>query len=227
MVSSQAGIRLFLNGELKKSYPKLKLKNSELQQVQLVAGTTPAGTSDWRGDIYGLAVYGDTLSAAQVALHMEFWQSGTFDQPDPSAQPLLLYPFNERGGNLIHNRVSNTGNWLMPDNFQILRKTFLRGRYIGRRISRSLLKDIIMNIAGFVLLGFFMALYLKRSIQSRWFVILYVFVICSLLSLAIEYLQVHMPLRDSSLLDFILNSGGGLIGAMGILVVEKVKRLQE
>jgi len=227
LVSSPAGIKLFLNGDLKKFYPGLRLIDSGAKALQLIAGVTVDGKSRWRGDIYGLAVYGDTLSAGQVSAHRAFWQSGSYDLLISVGKPLHLYSFDEREGDTIHDHVSDDGNWEIPDNFQILRKNFLSSTRAKLKVTRSLFTDIVINITGFVLLGFFMALHLNRSIRSKWFVILYVFFICSLLSLSIEYLQVYLAQRDSSLLDFLLNSGGGFIGALGILVVEKIKRLQD
>jgi hypothetical protein len=222
LTSSPGRVKLYLNGEWQRSYPNLTLIDTTTAAIQLVAGTTLAGTSDWCGDLYGLAIYGDTLSARQVSEHVAYWQTGTFINLIEHNDPLLLYPFDEREGDTIHNILTDQGHWRIPENFQILRKTFLGSVNGEIKVFRSLFKDVIINIAGFVLLGFFMALYLSKSIKSKLFVILYVFIICSLLSLGIEYLQVWLAQRDSSLLDFVLNSGGGFIGALGILVVDKL-----
>jgi len=222
LTSSAAGIELYLNGEWQRSYPNIALFDSRSDAVQLIAGVTVSGKSRWRGEIYGLAMYADTLSAGQVAENLVFWQEGDYDQLHAANQMLALYSFGERQGETIHNRAAGQGDWRVPPHFQIMRKTFLGSKNGDLKVSRSLLKDVIINIAGFLLLGFFMALFLKRRIKSRFFVVVYVFFICSLLSLGIEYLQVWLPQRDSSLLDFVLNSGGGLVGGLGIFVVEWV-----
>jgi hypothetical protein len=191
--------------------------------VQLIAGVSVSAKGRWRGELYGLAVYGDTLSAAQVRQNLDNWQTESFDQIERTQNPYLFYPFNERRGEIIHNLSAGRGHWLIPSRFSVIRKTFLGSVNGDIPLSRPLVKDVLINIAGFFLLGFFMALFLGRKLKSAILIVISVFFICSLLSLGIEYAQVWLAQRDSALLDFVINSAGGLLGGVGFVVVLRVK----
>lgn len=73
--------------------------------------------------------------------------------------------------------------------------------------------DINTNIAGYVPLGFFIALGAVRSGLGRWAVP--VAVLCgAMLSLSMEFLQIFLPRRVPSNLDFLLNVAGSFVGAV-------------
>lgn len=73
--------------------------------------------------------------------------------------------------------------------------------------------DVNTNIAGYVPLGFFLALAGYRSLWGRW--ALPIAVLCgAALSISMEFLQIFLPRRVPSNLDFLLNTAGCLVGAV-------------
>lgn len=73
--------------------------------------------------------------------------------------------------------------------------------------------DILSNVLGYVPLGFFLALSALRSARARWFFVLSVLP-ATLLSLLMETLQVYLPSRVPSNLDWVLNVAGATLGAL-------------
>jgi VanZ family protein len=81
--------------------------------------------------------------------------------------------------------------------------------------------DVNTNIAGYAPLGFLLALALMRSGWPRAAVPLAALA-GALLSLCMEFLQIYLPRRVPSNMDFALNVAGTLIGAVLALVLEKL-----
>ncbi|QIL45242.1 VanZ family protein [Acidovorax sp. HDW3] len=80
--------------------------------------------------------------------------------------------------------------------------------------------DVNANWAGYAPLGFLLALALMRSgwRRSAWVLAA---LAGALLSLALEFLQIYLPQRVSSNLDWLLNSGGSLLGALLAALLER------
>ena len=96
---------------------------------------------------------------------------------------------------------------------QVLKAEFLSLNLSELRLKRGLVQDIIINLIGFIPLGFFLSATVLRfgGIFERRNVLITAGV-CFLVSLLIETIQVWMPSRSSQLMDLILNSLGALIG---------------
>ena len=84
--------------------------------------------------------------------------------------------------------------------------------------------DVNTNIVGYGPLGFFLALALMRSGRPRAAVPVAALA-GALLSLSMEFLQIYLPRRVPSNLDFVLNAAGTLIGALLALLLEKLGAL--
>ncbi|MFN4327356.1 MAG: VanZ family protein [Limnobacter sp.] len=72
--------------------------------------------------------------------------------------------------------------------------------------------DIIVNVAGYLPLGFCLALGTSRSVRSRD--VLLVGVVCLGLSFSVEALQTYLPTRVPSKMDVLTNVMGGVLGAL-------------
>jgi VanZ family protein len=72
--------------------------------------------------------------------------------------------------------------------------------------------DTMANCAGYVPLGFLIALALLRTTVLPWPIVLAT-LLASSLSLTMESLQTYLPQRIPALSDWLLNSTGGLVGA--------------
>ena len=77
------------------------------------------------------------------------------------------------------------------------------------------IRDIIINLIGFIPLGFFLnATFVKAGGSFERHGVLITVVLCITVSLAIKTLQAWMPSRSSDCLDFVLNTLGALLGVM-------------
>lgn len=85
--------------------------------------------------------------------------------------------------------------------------------------------DLMVNLLGYSVLGFLLALSVLRGTDWRWPVIL-ASLAAALLSLSMEALQGYLPVRVPSQLDFILNAVGGWLGALLALMLERLGVLQ-
>jgi VanZ family protein len=74
--------------------------------------------------------------------------------------------------------------------------------------------DTVINILGFIPLGFFLCAYLHDAKHfAERNALVRATILGTLTSLGIELLQVFLPSRDSSLLDVINNAVGTIMGA--------------
>ena len=86
--------------------------------------------------------------------------------------------------------------------------------------------DVNTNIAGYVPLGFLLALgFARDGMRARW-TLLVATVLGSLLSLSMEFLQIYLPRRVPSNMDWALNAAGTLVGALLAMLLERLGILQ-
>src|SRR5204863_1841583 len=79
--------------------------------------------------------------------------------------------------------------------------------------TRAYLRDVLINIAGFVPFGFFFCMFLSSGQASRKTMIATI-VLGTAFSLTIEVLQVFIPMRDSGTTELFTNTLGTAIAAM-------------
>lgn len=77
--------------------------------------------------------------------------------------------------------------------------------------------DVNVNVAGYVPLGLLLGIGLLRGGWSRWWVVVVPLLVGGALSLCMEWLQLYLPRRVPSNLDWLLNTLGCWVG--GVLVV--------
>jgi len=183
---------------------------------RLIVGNTPNSDNSWSGEISGLAIYHRELTAAQIADHYRNWTIAEWPQFSQNEVPVAVYPFNESAGTVIRNQIYPGTDLLLPARFSLLHPPFLEPVWRRFRFGWprwGFWSDVIVNIAGFVPVGFFPMSYLslvrpiKRPVAT---VILLGFV----LSLIIETLQWFLPTRDSDMTDLITNTLGTVAGVM-------------
>lgn len=75
--------------------------------------------------------------------------------------------------------------------------------------------DVIINLIGFIPLGFLMMSFLRAKFQAGTAgrLVLLAVSLCALVSFAIEVAQYFLPGRTSSVVDLAVNAAGALIGA--------------
>ena len=197
---------------------------------RLVLGNSASANDSWRGKILGLAFYDRFPTQIQAARSYDEWIRSR-EMPSEE-KPLALYFFDERRGAVTRNRVNPSTDLSIPRHYVVLHPAFLslpRNPYRFGKPSLTYWKDIIINVAGFVPLGFFFVAYFSSLQRLKWPVtvtILFGFA----LSLFVEISQRFLPTRDSDLTDIITNTGGTALGTWlysSALVREKVSSLWE
>jgi glycopeptide antibiotics resistance protein len=109
--------------------------------------------------------------------------------------------------------LASAPDLLIRERFFVLDKWFLEPFWKEFRPGWSYWKDVGINIAGFVPLGFFFCLYLSliRRVEHPALVTIPV---GFSVSLVIEVLQAFLPTRDSGTTDLITNTFGTALGVI-------------
>jgi hypothetical protein len=207
---------VYVNGARVKVSPEFGLVSGDLTG-RLVLGNSPIKDS-WTGQIAGLAVYDFELTPGQVAAHFERWIHQQKSAADGERAPVALYLFDEGKGDVVHDRMGSGHDLAIAARYFALHPAFLHPAWdqFGSRwdggLSWSYWSDVLVNIAGFVPLGFIFAAYFSRvHTVSRPRIL--VVVLGLTISLLIEILQHFLPTRDSSMADVITNTLGTVAGA--------------
>lgn len=179
----------------------------------LVLGTSPVSDSGWRGTLHGLAIFGRDLSAAEVLNDFHSWKEN--GRPSTAANEDLraLYLFDERAGDVVHNRAGNGPDLTIPNHYLVPFKPFLQAPWKEFRPTLDFLSDALVNVAGFIPFGFVFCSYfttVRRLQRAQLITILLGF----LVSLTVETLQGFLPTRGSGVTDIITNTAGTAIGTM-------------
>ena len=168
----------------------------------------------WTGEIYGLALFDRELLPREV--QQEFSSSLANGSLGQSSQALAFYALDQKDGQTVRSKTGGP-DLSIPTRYEVLHPALLNpiwSQYahqgaFWRRC--SVWQDILVNVAGFVPVGFFFLAYcdlVKRSPHASAKVILFGF----LLSLTIEVVQRFLPTRDSGMMDLVTNTAGTALG---------------
>src|ERR1035438_2632440 len=146
------GPSAYVDGTLFRKTRRLQLKPGACTG-RLIVGDSPQQPSPWSGQLRGLAIYGSELSAPTVLRHYTTWTKT--GQPEITDQDRMaaLYLFDERAGNVVHNRARPGIDLFIPHTYTILDKIFLEPFWDEFDMSWSYWMNILKNIVGFVPLG--------------------------------------------------------------------------
>jgi hypothetical protein len=211
ITSSTQGTTVYADGTLAGTSPWFGLSSKDLTG-QLVVGNYPLADNGWRGQLRGLAIYNRELTAAEVLQHYDAWttnQQAKIENEGPAA----LYLCNEGAGNVVHSQTNSGNDLHIPERYFVLHAPFLELPWDEFQPSWSYCKNVLINIGGFVPLGFFFCAYLS-SVQRLNRAALATIVLGGVVSFAIEVLQAFLPTRDSGTTDIFTNTLGTGIGAM-------------
>jgi VanZ family protein len=216
---------MYLNGHLARTFPGFRLQNT--CSGQLVVASSTVSPETFSGELYGLAVYQTELTPARVKEHYESWTSLGRPEIAGTDAAAAVYLFNEHAGNVARNAVRPGLDLLIPNRYSLLHHPFLQVFWKENRNSRGYWKDLLVNIVGFIPLGFFFCSFLSSVWPKRHPVWLTVFLGFAV-SLTIEVLQAYLPTRSSGTTDLITNTSGTFLGAAfyasraGKAVLEKI-----
>jgi|ERR1700676_2608791 len=203
---------IYVNGVLKKTLKNFELTGQDFSGI-LVLGTSPFGTATWSGTFRGLAFYDRALGSEEVKQNYAYWQNDRQQSTVQFKQPYSLYLFDEQGGDILYNRGRGGPDLMIPKYFFIFHPEFLTPFWKEFQPHWNYLKDVALNIFGFIPLGFcFAALFAWLGGGGRTLV--YTMVLGFFVSLTIEVLQAFMPMRFSGTTDLITNTSGTALGAL-------------
>jgi VanZ family protein len=196
---------VYVDGVLAKTMPNFPLVFRNLLG-QVIAGGPPA-RQGWVGRLLGIATYGRMLTPAEVALHYQSWTSKGRPEYPASTGNVALYLFDEHSGSLIHNVLGTGADLNIPERYANIHQSLLA----LSPFRRSDWSDILLNIAGFVPLGFFFRAYFSSRRPGALAAIVTILLGIAI-SLTMEVLQSYLPTRTSDLRDVITNALGTAMG---------------
>src|SRR5262249_26222314 len=108
--------------------------------------------------------------------------------------------------------VTSGPDLVIPERFVLVDQPMLQSPWTELRWTWGYLRDVMVNIAGFIPLGFFLyACWLERQWPQPMIAAV---LICTATSLAIELIQAYLPTRNSGVTDLFTNTFGTYLGAM-------------
>ena len=211
ITSGPRGTVVYLNARKVQVFSRFEMSQSDLSG-QLVMGTSAVEYRPWPGEVRGLAIFLKELSADEVSRHYENWVIVRgIDTPDLDGA-IAHYAFTERAGREIRNAVASGPGLEMPKFFGIPHKALLTSPVKEFGANWRYVTDVLLNIAGFVPLGFILGAYFLMT-QTRRSPILTATLAGGILSFVIEVLQAYIPQRVSGTTDIITNTLGTALGA--------------
>jgi hypothetical protein len=220
VVSSNEGVSVYLDGHPTRSFSVTFLPGTFSGALML--GHTPSGNQPWSGDLLGAAFYDRELNASEVMHQVEQWRVGYMADFTKQNGAFALYDFRGTPGDRVRSLGRYGPDLVIPSVFRLQNKHILGW---PKNWNRSTAEDILENIAGFIPVGFLIVTaYNPRSGRPAYRALAMAISIATLLSLAIELLQVYLPSRDSSLSDLLTNIlGAALGGTLRLAIVYRRK----
>ena len=206
------GTSTYADGALIETSREFRLGRDECTG-QLVIGDSAIEADSWSGDLWGLAIFNQELTAAQVSQRYATWVATGRPEISEDERCVALYAFDERSGKTVHNLVGSGIDLDIPDRYLLLHQTFLKPAWEEFEPSWHYLEDVLTNIAGFVPLGFFFFAYFS-SVRRIKRAALATILLGAGVSLTIEVLQAYLPTRFSGTTDLITNTSGTCLGVM-------------
>ncbi len=217
ITKGEEGTNAYIDGLLIKRKRDLKLEIPNGGEIsRLILGNSVYGNNFWRGDIFGLTLYGYELTSEQVELHFNTWSKDRRFSFASQEKPFLLYSFDEKKGVRAIDHANGNHQLIIPTRMRILKKKILVPPWTDLKLNKSFIQDFVINLVGFIPLGFILSatfMELGGTLKKR--VILITVALCFATSLIIEVAQGWIPSRSSQILDLMLNTSGALIGSMG------------
>ena len=206
------GTAVYLNGLLARSDAGFGLTRHDLNGG-IVVGNSPVVNDSWSGVLRGIGIYNQELTADQVRHDYDEWTRAGQPGNLEAKKAIAIYPFAERSGRVVHSQVPSAVNLEIPDYYLVLYPPFLQPFWKHWGWNWAFWKDGLVNVTGFMPLGFFFCAYLSLSRPVSRAILLTILIGCAI-SFVIEATQFYLPTRDSDSMDFINNTLGTAFGAL-------------
>jgi VanZ family protein len=218
-VFGDGGVKVYADGALSEVHGGFDLTGAIAQRPirSVVFGNSSSGEDPWQGDILGFSVFDRALDheSVRVRYHKRDSDPGVY-----SPGEIIRYRFKKQSGGAIRNSAGNVWDLQIPETLNPLRREFLSLPSADNLHQGWFYTDALVNLSGFIPLGFFLAFFLapRRPSGRLWTMGLAVSA-GFLLSLFIEANQVFLVMRNSSLTDLILNTLGTGMGTLVFLAL--------
>ena len=209
IASGAQGSAIYVDGKLVRRFPAFRIGNDCGSPLEI--GTSPVTSDSWTGELRGLAVYERELSEAEVRQHYETWTTAGRPAISEDEKAVGVYLFDERAGSVVHNAVHGGIDLNIPKRFSLVHQIFLQPFWKEFRLKWSYFSDVLVNIAGFVPLGFVFCAH-WTSVRRLRHAALATVALGFAVSLTIEVLQSQLPTRYSDTTDVITNTLGTIVG---------------
>ena len=230
ITTGKEGTKVYFDGKLVRTNKELTLKMPTEGKTRLLLGNSTYGKHPWRGDVYGLALYEYPLSAQEAGRHYNSWAKDRNFSFADNENPSVLYLFDEMGGTRALDHAGGNHHLEIPSMMKTLERKILVPFWKEFRFDKGFIKDMILNLIGFMPFGFILFATLTRlggAVEKHG--VLITAALCFSVSMALEILQAWIPSRSSQMADLLLNTLGGWMGAIGCRFFTKVQgqRLKE
>ncbi|MFH2045198.1 MAG: VanZ family protein [Pseudomonadota bacterium] len=226
IVSDKKESAVYINGMQAKSYSGFSmLSEYDDEPLCIIIGNSPTGNSFWKGEFMGLAIYNKTLAPEQISANYQSWVEGDYALMKQNTGLVCLYPFDEKKESTIHNYAESGYPLIIPEIFKPVQKVFLEPVRSQDVWKISYIKDVAINLIGFIPFGIFVSALLIKTKKYRFKIIFFTVVIAGFsLSMSIELTQAYLPTRFSQLSDLVLNTFGT---AIGVFIFNLIYRLAD
>jgi hypothetical protein len=222
ITSGERGTNLYVDGTLVDANKKWRLSIPvEGDPLRLVLGNSVHGNDGWQGDLHGLAISGEAISAESVRRRFENWTADRRLNAIKQDSTLLLLTFDQKNAAQFADQSGNENHLKIPQQMIALQKTILASALHPVIWNRTIVGDMLVNVVGFMPLGIvFFGLFQCSSGSFTMHSQLLAVLFCLLISLGIELAQAWIPTRYSTQLDLILNTFGAWLGIVGWKLVQ-------
>jgi hypothetical protein len=206
------GTAVYLNGVLTRSSSDFGLTRHDLNGG-IVVGNSPIMNDSFAGVMRGIGIYNKELTSDQVRRNYEDWTRSGQPRDLEQKNAVAIYPFTERSGKIIHSQLTTGVDLRIPDYYLVLYPPFLQPFWQHWGWNWPFIKDGLVNVTGFIPLGFFFCAYFSLSKPLARAILLTIIFGCAI-SFIIEAAQFYLPTRDSDSMDFINNTLGTILGTL-------------
>ncbi len=219
LTAGRGGTTLYADGQAVASNRSLLLHFPAGRDTLLVLGNSVYGDEPWQGTVAGLALFDRELEPGSVASLYDSW-AGTGSLASAGGRnPAALYLFTEKGGSRVFDAAGGAQPLDIPRRATPPRRKMLAGVPGDAGPPGGLARDALLNVAGFLPVGFLCTAALGLSGRaSGGRAAAGAVLFCFALSLTIETLQGWIPSRSSQMTDLILNTAGAIAGAFAAVL---------
>ena len=228
IISDQAGTTITIDDEIEKHFQGTVLlaEGSSIRDYNVVLGNSPEANRPWTGTILALVLYERSLDIKKVSKDWILSKESLNDSDISHDGLISAFNFEGEEGTRDFD-LSGNGNVIVVPTRIASKVRMLEWPDRIFRTRASMVKDIVVNVLGFIPFGFVLLLWFKDT--KRWnhrHPYLVVILIGGLISLGIEMAQAFIPVRVSSLADVICNMVGTVLGIMGLYFFCNTKKGQ-